>query len=534
MKKRSLHWLAASSNLIKSCLLDCIKFVRSVAYPPRLLIADFTARKYRDEPRPRQGLLRTKEFLMKDLYTFDATTEQALLTYQNVRRAYNAFFRELKIPYLTAEASSGEIGGDISHEYHLLSQKGEDNLVCCSSCSYVANEELAESRIARAYKHSKPMNEDLVVPQRVDSSNSKKSKSEPGPLGPGEHLDAKIGSDASECTNQWLGISQDRSTLVCVFLPDKVGTREVTGNGNGFRKAEINPYAIKKVFPEIDLGAEDPLELFRVEQSTAIANKQAGRTARMLRVVDMRYTLQHSLPDLPSLPSISIRGMGVTIEDKLAEGGDMVDLVRIETGDPCPTCEEGALKVESALELGHTFHLGTRYSMPLAATINADPSRKSSQQGASSPSSQAATQSGQIPVQMGCHGIGVSRLIAAVADSLADDKGLSWPRIIAPFEAIIIPTKGMEDEADDIYDLLTSSTGHPSQGPIDAILDDRKREFGWKIKDADMIGYPIIVILGRDWKSDRECEVQCRRLIIKERVSANNLKAFVDGLLQQL
>ena len=471
---------------------------------------------------------------MKDLYTFDATTEQALQTYQNVRRAYNAFFLELKIPYLTAEASSGEIGGDISHEYHFPSQKGEDNLVCCGSCNYVANEELAESRIARAYRHPKPMVEDVVVPQRVDSSNSKKSNSESGPLGLGEHFDAKIGSEADECTNQWLGISQDRSTLVCVFLPHEVGTREVTGSGNGFRKTEINPYAIKSIFPEIDLGAEDPLELFKAEQSTAIAKKQAGRTARILRVVDMRYTLQHSLPDLTNLSSISIRGLGVPVEDMLAEGDNMVDLVRIETGDSCPNCEEGALRIESAVELGHTFHLGTRYSMPLAATINADPSLKDSEQGASSSSNRSVTHSGQIPVQMGCHGIGVSRLIAAVADSLADDKGLNWPRIIAPFEAIIIPTKGMEDEAADVYDLLTSSTVHPSRGAIDAILDDRKRDFGWKIKDADMIGYPVIVIIGRDWKSDRKCEVQCRRLIINERISANHLKAFVEGLLQQL
>ena len=468
---------------------------------------------------------------MKDLYTFDATTEQALQTYQNVRGAYHAFFRELKIPYLTAEASSGEIGGDISHEYHFPSKKGEDNLVCCDSCNYVANEELAESRIARAYKHSKPMDEDVVVLQGLDSSNSEKSDSEPGLLGPGKRLDVKIGSQAGEYTNQWLGISQDRSTLVYAFLPHEVRTREVTRNGNAFRKTEINPYAIKRIFPEIDLGAEDPLELFKAEQSTSM---KAERTARILRVVDMRYNLQHHLPDLLNLPSISIRGLDVPVEDMLAEENDMVDLVRIETGDLCPNCEEGALKIESAVELGHTFHLGTRYSMPLAATISADPSQKKSQQGASSPSSQSVTPSGQIPVQMGCHGIGVSRLIAAVADFLADDKGLNWPRVIAPFEAIIIPIKGMESEAADVYNLLTTSTGHPSQGPIDAILDDRKRDFGWKTKDADMIGYPIIVILGRGWKSDRECEVQCRRLIIKERVSANDLKAFVEGLLQQL
>ena len=532
MKKKSLHWSAALSNLIRNCHLDYIKYVRSVARTPKLSRTDSAARKYRDEPRPRHGLLRTREFLMKDLYTFDATTEEALQTYEAVRRAYNAFFSELKVPYLTAEASSGEIGGDISHEYHFPSEKGEDNLVCCGSCNYVVNEEIAESRIARACRPSLNMVEDVDVSQGVDCSSSKQCNSELGPLGPAQHLDAKFESQAGESRNQWLGISQDRKTLVYASLPHEVEIKAVTRKG--YRKTEINPYAIKRIFPEIDLGAENPLGMFKAELSIGIAEGKSPRKARILRVVDMRYTLQQSLPDLHNQPPISIEGVDVPIEDSFAKAGNMVDLVRIETGDPCPSCDEGALKVESAVELGHTFHLGTRYSTPLEATINQDPSQKDSQQEASSLSSQSVTLSDQIPVQMGCHGIGVSRLIAATADSLADNKGLNWPRIIAPFEAIIIPTKGMENEAADVYDLLTTSTGHTSREPIDTIWDDRKRDFGWKIRDADMIGYPVIVILGRGWKSERTCEVQCRRLTIKEQVSADNLKAVVEGLLRQL
>ena len=494
--------------------------------------ANFAARKYRDEPRPRQGLLRTKEFLMKDLYTFDATTEQALQTYQTVRQAYDAFFSEFKIPHLTAEASSGEIGGNISHEYHFLSKKGEDNLVSCSSCDHVVNEELAESRIAQAHRHPKSADEDIVTSQEIDSSSWKQWNSEPRPLGPGEIFGAKFESQASDDQNQWYGISQDRNTLIHAFLPCEVETR--AGAGKRYRKTEINPYAIKRIFPELDLGVEDPLGSFKPEKILGTAEENTRREARILRVVDMRYILQQPALIFPNPSFIPIEGVEVPMQDRFAEADKMIDLVRIDTGDPCPNCDEGTLKVESAVELGHTFHLGTRYSTPLEATIDADPSQKDSQREVSSIPSQSVTLSDRIPVQMGCHGIGVSRLIAAVADSLADSKGLNWPRVMAPFEAIIIPTKGSEGEAVDVYDLLTTSNGYHSQGPIDAIMDDRKRDFGWKIKDADLIGYPIIVILGRGWKRERKCEVQCRRLSIKESVSADDLKAFVERLLQQL
>ena len=461
---------------------------------------------------------------MKDLYTFDATNEQALQTYQTVRRAYDAFFAELKVPYLTAEASSGEIGGSLSHEYHFRSQRGEDNLVCCDSCDYVVNEELAESRLSRVHRHSKSTVEDVSAPQRMDSSGRKQYDSGSGPLGPGRHTDTEPESQANDGKIRWLGISQDRNTLVHASLPYEIETREESPKM--YRKTEVNPYAIKRILPEIDLGAEDPLKMFKAEQSIGIAEERSRRKPRILRLVDMRCILQHPLPARSIPSSISIEGVDFPVEDISAEADSMIDLVRIETGDACPNCDEGALKVESAVELGHTFHLGTRYSTPLEATIDAHPSQGDAQR----IERQSVARSDRNPLQMGCHGIGVSRLIAAVADCLADDKGLNWPRIIAPFEAIVVPTKGSESEAADVYDLLTTSNSQP----IDAILDDRKKDFGWKMKDADMIGYPIVVILGRGWKSDRQCEVQCRRLSIKELVFAYDLKAFVDGLLQQL
>ena len=466
---------------------------------------------------------------MKDLYTFDATTEKALQTYETVRQAYHAFFSELKLPFLTAEASSGEIGGSLSHEYHFPSEKGEDNLVICSHCNYVVNEELAESRVSHSHRTSKIRDEGLVTGQESNTfgyENAQRYR-ETGPLDirPAGKFSGDVKSQNSDPIKPWVGISRDRNTLVQVFLPREIEVPAAAGKR--FRVTEINPYAIKRMFKDIDLGVDNPYELFEASRATP-------KEARIIRLVDMRYMLQGSFTVMPNVSSVMSGGVSVPFEDSFVGADNMVDFVRIETGDSCPNCSEGTLEIESAVELGHTFHLGTRYSTPLELTIDADPSQIHSQQEITSMSSQSVRRSDRIPVQMGCHGIGVSRLIAAVADSLADAKGLNWPRVMAPFEAIIVPTKGLESEAPDVYDLLTASKDWPPQPPIDAILDDRERNFGWKLKDADMIGYPVIVILGREWRKERKCEVQCRRLTVQESVSADDLQSYVEQLLQQL
>ena len=468
---------------------------------------------------------------MKDLYTFDATIEQALETYDIVRQAYSAFFDEFRIPYLAAEASSGEIGGSLSHEYHFLSKKGEDNLVRCSSCNYVANEELAESRISRGHRHPKIMDGDVFAAQESDTNSYAQRHLETGLLSQklGGSFDGDIESQANYPNKQWLGVSRDRNTLIQVLLPREI---EVTSTAEKrYRTTEINPYAIKRIFTELDLGVENPLEAFKAERAVGISKGQTQKKARIIRIVDMRYKLQRPYPILPNISSILIEGVSIPIRDGFADSDNMVDLVRIETGDSCPNCDEGTLEIKSAVELGHTFHLGTRYSTPLEAMIDADPSRQHPQRETSSIPDQPTKHPHRLAVQMGCHGIGVSRLIAAVADALADAEGLNWPRAMAPFEVIIIPTKKSETEAAAVYDLLATSN---PQGPVDAILDDRERNFGWKLKDADMIGYPVIVILGRDWAKERKCEVQCRRLSVKESVSVDDLQSFMKQLLGQM
>lgn len=453
---------------------------------------DYPARKYRDEPRPRQGLLRTREFLMKDLYTFDADREDALRTYDRVRRIYAAFFDEFKLPYLTAEASSGDIGGDLSHEYHFPSSKGEDNIISCNSCDYVANEELAKSGSSEMVAQTSNV---AVLETDHDDIYS-----------------TKDGNDFK--TRDWFGVSEDRKTLIQAILPRRMSIGISTGDGQSSRLTQINPHVLRRVCPRLDMSVDDGLYSFRQYGPTE------GRN--LIQIYDYRIPLKertaHSLRSTKSVIK------GVELSSLVVEVGSIEaqpDFVRIEAGDRCPQCETGTLKVQNAVELGHTFHLGTRYSKPLAATVVTDSAQQHPENDAP----------GQTPMQMGCHGIGVSRLIAAVADSLADSKGLNWPSVIAPFQAIVVPTKGQEDAATEAYDLLSDS----EKGAIDTILDDRKKDFGWKLRDADMIGYPVIVVAGRDWKKERKCEVQCRRLGgLKESVPASDLRGFVEGLLKQL
>lgn len=194
------------------------------------------------------------------------------------------------------------------------------------------------------------------------------------------------------------------------------------------------------------------------------------------------------------------------------------DLTVIAPGDPCPKCSEGKLDAQTAIEIGHTFHLGTRYSEPLnALVVVPDKPQK-------------------IPMQMGCHGIGVTRVIGAIASVLHTTSGLNWPAAIAPFSVVIIPAPDISTEdVIGVYDSLVKGGGQ-----CDVVIDDRVgKGLGWKLKDADAVGYPIVIVMGKTWRGGdvRAVEVQCRQLNVKEQVAGEGDQGVhkrVKELLQQL
>ena len=429
-------------------------------------------RKYRDEFRPRHGLLRGREFIMKDLYTFDSSVESALETYHKVRTVYSRIFSDMKLPVLSAKASSGDMGGDLSHEYHLPTPLGEDRVVACGSCDYVANEEIADSIIS----------EEALADTPIEI---------------------------------WRGITKDRTKLVNVWYPK--WTRPLGGGTIcEHTDKDINLSALRSVVPDLDAGVEDALSFW------SAATAAETRTAtEVVNVVDSRlsYLLADSLsgpaptisswpaalsPPEPTLPISSHHGTSC--------GSRPLNLLRIRTGDKCPQCSSGILEVEKAMELGHTFFLGTRYSEPLGAMTSVPSSGQPS------------------PMQMGCHGIGISRVMGAVAEHLADKTGLNWPVAIAPYSCVIITGRDADDgDAMQVYHHINSAPGHGS-GLLDIVLDDRQKPLPWKLTDADLIGFPVIVVLGREWRTGKRVEVQCRRLGVRQVVEMADLPSVIGQL----
>jgi prolyl-tRNA synthetase len=371
---------------------------------------------------------------MKDLYTFDHSKEGAMRTYESVRSAYAAILGELHLPYLVAEADSGNMGGKLSHEYHYISAHGEDTVYQCGSCNYTANEEVVE----------KPM-----TPRKPEMAKETK-------------------------VTTWKGVTLDRKTVVYAHLPQ----RQQDSNEAALTAAALDMRLIKELIPNLDAS---------VDYLTASLHVASSPT-KAIHLVDYR------LDKLATDAAVTENRDGFALEHTALrthpESNAPLDLLKPHTGSQCPRCENGTLTEHRCIEVGHTFHLGTRYSEPMNALV-ASPS----------PSGQQ-----QVHIQMGCHGIGVSRLLAATAAMMADVSGLRWPRRIAPFEAVVIPAPGAEDDAVRVYDKISASLG------LDTLLDDRDKPLSWKLKDADLIGYPLVLVLGQAWKAGGSIEVQCRNV----------------------
>ncbi|KAK5691078.1 hypothetical protein LTR97_011730 [Elasticomyces elasticus] len=431
------------------------------------------SRKYRDEARPRQGLLRGREFVMKDLYTFDSTEQSARATYETVRQAYSAFLNELRLPYLVATADSGKMGGNLSHEYHFASQAGEDTVIKCNKCDYSVNEEM--------YAGLAQSSPELESP---------------------------------EDKNWTFMVSKDHRTLLIMSCE---------------RGRDINVHAVKSVFPDVDTSVEDPVEVWKAEHPDAV---DQGTDPRMMWLasasayadwchLDMSTGEPLDHPDYlvtgaeikQGLAIINaLQGVGLfPVEDFAITQLGNLDLTKARNEDRCPNCSSGHLTLHKAVEIGHTFHLGTRYSEPLDLRVT-DASNT------------------QKLVHMGCHGIGVSRLIGAAASLLADQKGLNWPVAIAPYTVVLVAAgKTRVDDVGSVYDTLQRS------GSLDAVIDDRTDyPTGWKLHDADLIGYPFIVVLGKAWAERGAVELQCRRLGVKEEARVEDLAVRVAEMSARL
>lgn len=389
--------------LVATCEEEITSLVKQnlKSYKDLPLLYFQVGKKYRDERRPRLGLLRGKEFIMKDAYLFDVSEKDAMETYEKVVRAYYKIFQDLKIPFVKADADTGDIGGSLSHEWHYLHKTaGEDTLFTCDSCG--------------------------------NSSNLEKTLSYPEEVSKGEEVSVEY------------FVTSDESTLVCAYFPLN-------------RVLELG--LLKLNVPDINLNKkegsndEDILSGFRDED--------ALMTKKVIRVMDSRLDHTSKLPDFP-VPFVN-RSFITTMFD--------TPIVSAQEGEICGECEDGKLQSHKAIEIGHTFYLGDKYSIPLGLEVE--------------------TAAGKKPVLMGCYGIGVSRIIAAIGEILRDSKGFKWPAVIAPWHVTVIEA-GKSDR-------MGGTEGAASLlADIQYKLDDRDGvKLGRKVRDSDLIGIPLTMIIGK-------------------------------------
>ncbi len=427
--------------------------------------------KFRDEIRPRFGVIRSKEFIMKDAYSFDIDEAGLESSYQAMRKAYRRIFERCGLETIPVQADTGSMGGSDSEEFMVASEVGEEYLLLCDKCGYRANQEKAE------FKH---------VPLG-DSSEEKKE------LAVVDTPDVKTIDDLT-------GFFKCPANLLMksiIYMADGKPVMVVVPGGR-----EINEHKLKNALAAVELdlatdamveevtgapvGFAGPVNDFNIRTLYDIAIKDMVNAVTGANKKDKHYTGVNPRRDF-------------SIEEEF-------DLTSAEEGDPCASCGE-AMYVKKGIEVGHIFKLGYKYTRAMDVSV-LDEKGKS------------------ITPIMGCYGVGVNRTMAAVVEQHHDDRGIMWPREIAPFNLHLVGlAKSEEDiaEVDKIYEELLDAGW-------DVIYDDRKASPGFKFADADLIGIPIRVTVGKSFFQDGDLEVKVRGEKDFQKVKKEDLQKVLEDL----
>lgn len=431
--------------------------------------------KYRDEPRPRAGLLRCREFIMKDAYSFDVSEEAALESYAQMRETYHRIFKRLGLEYRVVEADSGAIGGKQSAEFQVLAQTGEDWIVACDACDYAANIEVAQAGRAEA-----PVTQSaLATLEKVETPDTRSI----------EEVVAFFGGETTA--------SQTLKSLVYVG-GDEVVLAVVRGDH------EINEIRLAR---HLGVGEVVLASDAAVREATTTEIGFVGPVGFKGRVI--------ADPDAVAV-SNAIAGAGETpyhykgVNHGRDFEAEVVSIRQAISGDPCPNCD-GRLELYRGIEGGHIFVLGTHYTDKMNAGFL-------DEQGASH------------SIVMGCYGIGVTRLIAAIMEQHHDEQGIRWPVHVAPYQVIVTPIGKDEAplaKATEIYEALRADG-------IEVLLDDRPERPGVKFKDADLLGIPLRITVGSRGLQQGTVELKKRTESESQDVPADGAVAAARAALTEL
>src|SRR5215467_1263560 len=418
--------------------------------------------KFRDEPRPKSGLLRVRQFTMKDAYTFDIDFAGLDKAFEDQRGAYCRVYDRCGLDYVIVEADTGAMGGSASNEFMVYTNAGEDMVASCAKCGYAANTEKAQSRI----------------PAIVDDNPDAPVEEFPTPgVRTIENLVTFPGGAAAE---------RQIKTLVYVAVSEK-GKQEsaqivlalLRGDHplNEAKLASALGATLRAEGAELtQLRPAHPEEIFEAIGAHAGSLGAVGVT-RYKILADNALQGRANMTTGANVDDHHFRGVNIARDIKKAQ---WTDLRTVAEGEGCPKCD-GVLRVAKALEVGHIFKLGTKYSVSMGATVlNADGK--------------------EVPIVMGSYGIGVERVLAAAVELYNDEAGIIWPVSIAPFHVVVTPVnvkdQGLVAAAERLYDDL-------KRAGVEALLDDRDERAGVKFNDSDLIGIPYRITIGKKIKEGK-------------------------------
>ncbi len=433
--------------------------------------------KIRDEVRPRFGVMRAKEFIMKDAYSFHDNEKSLDRMYQHMAEAYHAIFARCGLKVVAVEADSGAMGGSGSAEFMVLADSGEDQVVFCDVCDYGANVETGLSAVA-----------DIQASPNIE---------------PYQEV-ATFSVKTIEEVADFLQVAPNRLIKTLFYKADEELVCVLVRGSD-----QINEIKLKN-----HLGVEQ-LELANQTEVEGHVSTYIG-FAGPIGLTDIRIIAD------PRVVQIEDGVTGANAVNKHIQHvsyvrgdyqiNETVDLVVVQAGETCSRCEQGALSIKNGIEVGHIFKLGQKYSKALNAKY--------------------LDQNGKEQIMiMGCYGIGVSRTVAAVIEQSHDENGIVWPVAVAPFEVCIVPVK-VDDQvaikvAKDLYADL-------HQLGYDVLLDDRSERAGFKFKDADLIGFPVRVVVSEKLLADNCVEIKVRRTGEILKVPQGEAKQKIDDLIKNL
>ena len=448
------------------------KFIHSYKDMPQIWYQIQT--KFRDEPRPRSGIIRARQFIMKDSYSMDVDDDHLEKSYQLHAEAYQNIFHRCGLQFHIVSASSGLMGGSGSQEFMIESEYGEDTLVICTRCNYAANQEVAIS-------------DSIKVKSKLDSLQRIHT--------PGKRTIEEVG--------HFLGINPNQLMKSLIYICDNKPVMVLIRGDHELNESKLLSYLGHPIY---SAHPDEIQEIFKTEIGFVgpINLKSSIRT-----LADLSLKNQHNL--ISGANEKDFHLSGIELNRDVNQKIEYTDLKMVCSGDKCKTCE-GDLKIVKSIELGHIFKLGIKYSRSMNAFF--------------------VDKEGQDrPIVMGSYGIGVERIIAAAIMQNFDDKGIIWNKVLAPYLVHIIP---INVDNSDVLQISNKLYNELKNHFFDTIIDDRNVTPGYKFKDADLLGIPIQIIVGEKWLENRQIEIKIRksneRLFVHENSVINTIQSILESL----